>query len=140
MPLAVLPDAELLTVEFLRSRAEVAALVATRVWPEMPINPSFPALRVQRIGGAPRVPRRLDGARIQVEAWGTTETTGRRDARTLAATAHAALWEMAGVYATGVVTGIDEDLGLTWSPDRAVVGGTARPRFLFGVVVFAHPL
>lgn len=133
MPLSVLPDAELLAVGYLRGQAEVAAIVGTRVYTELPAAPVFPLLTLHRFGGVPTVPRRLDAARVQVEAWAETKFA----ARALAATAQAALFEMVGTFASGVVTGVSYDLGLTWSPDTDVE--PPRPRYIFGVIVHAHP-
>jgi hypothetical protein len=125
-------DAELLTVNYLRARTEISALVSTRVTTELPPAPTFPALVVSRIGGISDYPGWIDVGRLQFDAWGTTKAT----ASALARTALAALREMPGSHALGVVTRVAQDLGLTWAPDET----TDQPRYLFGCVVHLHPL
>lgn len=131
MPLRLLPDAELLAVNALRANADLAALVGTRVYTAVPADPSFPLVRVSRIGGIPTIPQHLDVARLQVDAWGTT----KHQARTVAATAQAALHAATGTHAQGVLTGVDDDLGLSWQPDPE----TDQPRYVFGVALYIHP-
>jgi hypothetical protein len=143
VPVAVLPDVKRVVADYLRSHADVSALVGTRVGTRVPsanagsswVNtdgtPKFPLLVVQRIGGLPAVERWLDAARIQLDCWANTEA----DAWKLASTVQAALWDLPGNRPLGVVTGVAPDLGMTDSPDP----DTGRPRVLFGVVVFAHP-
>lgn len=130
--LRLLPDAELLVVNWLRARTEITALVSTRVYTQIPAGPSFPLIRITRIGGIPEIRQHLDVARIQVDAWGTSQY----QARTVAATAQAALHAAVGLHATGVVSNVDDDLGLTWSPDSE----TNQPRYVFGVALYIHPL
>jgi hypothetical protein len=132
VPLAVLADAELVVTTYLRNQPDVFALVGTQVSTELPASPVFPLLRVSRIGGTPAVPRRLDAAHLQIEAWATTKAT----ARNVAATAHAALWAAGNATNNGaVITGVDDTLGLSWLPDPV----TGRPRYIFGVAVYIHP-
>lgn len=131
MPLRLLPDAELLTVNYLRGVSDVTALVGTRVYTEIPAQPTWPLLRITRIGGLPTIRQHLDVARIQIDAWGTT----KYQARTAAATAQAAIHAAVGPHTQGVVTAVEDDLGLTWAPDP----DTNQARYTFGVSVFIHP-
>lgn len=131
MPLRLLVDAELLTVNWLRGHADVTALVATRVYTEVPAQPVYPLLRVIRIGGVPMIAQHLDIARVQIDAWAAT----KKAARDLAATAQAAMHELPGARPLGVVTAVEDDLGFTWSPDDA----TDQPRYVFGVSIYIHP-
>jgi hypothetical protein len=131
--LRLLPVAELLAVTYLRGVAEVTALVAGRVGTAVPAGPTFPYLVVRRFGGIPPVRGHLDAARLQVDAWGRTKT----EARYRAATAQAALLAMPqAAHAGAVMTGVADDLGLTWQPDPE----DAQPRYLFGVVTYGHPV
>ena len=133
MPLAVMADAELVVVTYLKSHDDVTALVGNRVITELPAAPIFPLLRVIRIGGLSPAPRRLDAAHLQVEAWAATQET----ARLVAATAQAALWEAGNATNNGaVITGVDNTLGLSWSPDPP----SNRPRYLFSMYVYSHPI
>jgi hypothetical protein len=131
MPLRLLPDAELLVVNRLRAAADITAIVGTRVYTEIPATPTFPLLRINRVGGIPEIRQHLDVARIQIDAWATSKFQARR----LAATAQAALHSLVGAHAEGVVTAVEDDLGLTWSPDDAT--GTAR--YVFGCALWLHP-
>lgn len=131
-PLRLLVDAERLVAGHLRSVPEVVALVGARVYTAIPPEPVFPLVRLTRIGGTPAVPAHLDRARLQIEAWGTSKA----QARDLAETVHAALYDMPGQYPAGMVTAVEDDLGLTWQPDP----DTDRDRYLFGVTVYTHPL
>ena len=131
MPLQTLVDAERLVGDWLRSHADITAIVANRVATEVLARP---CLKLGRIGGVPVVRQHLDAARLQLDAY----ASNRGGARDLAVRAQAALHAMpAASHALGVVTGVDDDLGLTWSPDPDLNDG---PRFVFGVTVYLHPL
>lgn len=127
----LLPDAELLAVNALRTDADLIALVAGRVYTAVPAEPTFPLVRVTRIGGVPVISQHLDVARLQVDVWGAT----KYQARTVAAAAQAVLHTIAGIHAEGVVTAVEDDLGLSWQPDQE----TDQPRYVFGVAMFVHP-
>jgi hypothetical protein len=131
LPTYVGADVELIAVGYLRGRAEIAALVGTRVYTEIPEGPTFPLIAVNRIGGVAPWPGWLDTARLQIDAWGNT----KYQARQLAATALAVLLEMPGTYAQGVITHVTQDLELSWSPDDT----TDQPRYVVGVAVTNHP-
>lgn len=132
MALRLQVDAELLAVNYLRGRAEISAIVGTRVSTELPSSPTWPYLTVTRLGGTADHLGWVDAARLQVDAWGTSKA----NASLLARTALAALREMPGSHALGVVSNVTQDLGLAWAPDDV----SDRPRYLFGVVVYTHPL
>lgn len=130
MPLAVMADAVLVVVTYLKNQADVVAIVGTKVTTK--IEAALPRLRVVRIGGILAVPRRLDGAHIQFDAWAATEA----DARGLAATAHAAMWEASNVTNNGaVISGVEDTGGLQWLPDPT----TNVPRYVFSQRVYIHP-
>lgn len=128
-------DAERLLVAWLKAQPEVAALVAGRVATELPPSPTWPFLRLERLGGLP-LPLgqaiHVDRARVQLEAWGTTKA----QAHTLAATVQAVLHErLPGRHELGTVTAVRPDLGLVWSPDPE----NGRARYVLAVLVFTHP-
>lgn len=131
MTLRLLVDAELLAVNYLRATAEVAAIAGSRIYTEIPPTPTYPLVRVTRIGGVPTIRQHLDVARLQIDVWGQTKF----QARTLAATVQAAMWAAVGSHAEGVVANVEDDLGLSWSPDP----DTDQPRYVFGVAVTIHP-
>lgn len=131
MAVRLLPDAELWAVNALRASADLAALTGIRVYTSIPADPTYPLVRVTRIGGVPTIRQHLDVARLQIDAWGTTKF----EARTVAATAQAVLHATVGAHDEGVVTAVEDDLGMSWQPDPE----TDRPRYLFGVAVYLHP-
>lgn len=131
----VFPDATLVTRAWLLTQSDLAALVGTRIWTKSPKTPVFPYLTLQRIGGVPPVPARIDGVHLQVAAWGAESED--EAASLVARTARAALHRMRNYrHATAVVTGVADTLGLSWQPDTVRTPPT--PRFIFGVVVYAH--
>lgn len=131
MAVRILPDAELLAVTALRADADLAAIVDTRVYTSIPAEPTFPLVRVVRVGGIPEIRQHLDVARLQVDAWGATKF----EARTAAATAQAVLHRLVGSHDEGVVTAVVDDLGLSWQPDAE----TGQPRYTLGVALYIHP-
>ena len=131
----VLPDVPRLTRAWLLTQTDLTSLVGQRISTRSPGTIVYPYVTLQRIGGVPSVRQRLDVARIQVDCWAETEGTASRVARV----ARACLHLMEGyTTADAVVTGVDDDLGLSWLPD------TTRhdpiPRFIFGVAISAHAL
>lgn len=131
MPLRLAADVEALVTGWLRAHPDIAALVGARVVTELPAQPTWPTLRILRVGGIADYPGWLDPASIQVEAWAAT----KESANDLARAALAALSDLPGTHAEGVVTHVTQNLGLTWAPDEA----TDQPRYLFGVAVYTHP-
>lgn len=132
MTLRVLPDAEQLAVDWLKAHTDIDALVGNKIFTALPKDPTYPCLVIRRLGGVPAIREHLDRARLQIDAWGRT----KYEARQAAAAAQAALHEMPpATHTQGVVTAVEDDLGLTWSPDPV----TDRPRYIVGVLVYLHP-
>lgn len=134
---AVLPDVEQLVVDYLRASSDVGAEIGDRIWPEKPsTTPAEPYALVQRLGGAVAVPRRLDGARIQIDVYGGSRFSCHRAARAI----RAAMWEAHKVsHSLGVVTGVDEESGPAWTPDPVDTAGRRKPRYTQSLIVFVHP-
>lgn len=133
MVLQVAPDVEALVATFLRTQADLVAL-GVGVGTALPAAPTFPFLTITRVGGAPHFPRWVDPARLQFDAWGADKAS----ARLVAATAQVAMQTLSGLTTSlGTVTGVVEDSGLLWLPDRLVT--PARPRYLFTNIVVTHP-
>jgi len=131
-----LADVEAIVAGYLRSRPEVVALVADRVFTVFPAQAGGgPFLLVQRIGGQPvfNRPLWLDEAAIQLDAYGGS----KKVAYALATTVWAALDSgLRGAYPEGTVT--DVQFGpLRWQPDPTYP--QPRPRYVADVAVFAHP-
>lgn len=137
MSLEVAVDIEATIVDFLKAQTELTTLVSTRVHTDLPAAPTYPLVRVGRIGGIGRYPAHIDRPRVQCEAFADTKAS----AHDVAATARALLLtRFAGVHGSAVVTDVSEDGGLIWLPDPAGTPGIpARPRYLFAVAVTVHP-
>lgn len=134
MALRLLVDAERLVRDYLAAQADLSALVQGRVYVGViPPQPTWPLVRLWRVGGAPRWPQWLDPARIQIEAW--ADLAQYEQARTVARTAQAALQLLKGHQTLGTVTGVDQVTGLQNLPDP----DSARPRVMFDAVVYIHP-
>lgn len=142
MAVTLLPDAEKTVSAYLRARSEVTALVGDRVYTAIPNSPTFPLVRLTRVGGTPVHSRPLwvDEALIQVDVFGTvpgeTGSGGRRQIHQIAETCRAALVEMADTaHDEAVVDGVSFG-PFSWLPDDTYT--PARPRFLFDVTVHLH--
>ena len=130
----VFPDAEAACGYVMRT----AGVASARVYSSVPKTPVYPIVTMSRVGGIPRERHRLDRARIQVTAWGTSKS----EAFDVANAARIALHRMEGTALTvaggapvdAFVTGVEDDLGMFWSPDEE----TARDRYVFGVAVYLH--
>lgn len=112
--------------------------IGDRVYTEVPADPEFPLITVQRIGGAPAVRQYLDTGNIQIDVWGDDSSDAKEQAHDIAQAARRECHNMEGrEFALPVhlyVTGVEDSLGLTWLPDDF----TGRERYLFSVTVFAH--
>lgn len=134
MPVRTLPDAELLVVDFLRDHADVAALVGIRITTELPPNPVYPRVTVQRIGGVPSIPGFLDSPRVEIAAW--ADKYDKSVAHEVARTVEAAMLELPGTHDLGVVTSVIQDgLGPRWMPDEP----TDLPRYVMTFEFYVHP-
>lgn len=133
MTLKLLPDVELICVDYLKTVAEIQSLTSGRVYTQLPAEPTFPLVVLHRVAGSPAIQGHLEAARIQFDCWGRKKI----EARQLAATVQAAMFEAErATHPLGVVTAVQEALGPLWLPDPA------RPtaRYLLDLVVYAHPL
>lgn len=130
----MIPDAEALVSEYLRSRDAVEALVDERVYTALPKKPDWPLLLVRRVSGAPVTsrPLHLDAPVLQLDAYGGT----KKQALTLVETARAELAEIQGAHALGVVSGVQFG-PMSWLPDADYT--PAKPRYVADVTVFVHP-
>lgn len=125
---ATFPDIEAMAGKILRD----AGVAAGRVYSSVPSNPTWPLVTFSRLGGIPAVERRLDRARIQIESWGTNKS----EARLLAEAARKAIHSAEGTAVpsfAGFITGVEDELGLTFLPDPP----TGRDRYIFAVAIYA---
>lgn len=127
-----LPDSELLTVTYLRQHAATGALVGTRVYTELPASPTWPLVKLIRIGGPPTARGTLDQATIQLEVY----ADDKHAARQLAATVQAALADAPGFTDSGAyITATAPISGLQWIPDPDL---SDKPRYLFDTAVYTR--
>lgn len=132
MAVRTLVDVESLLVRELKAHADIIAIVGPRVATELPPKASFPYLTLFLTGGNVIVERHLSAPTVQVDAWGGT----RAEARNLALVAQGVIHTLRGTYTEGVVSGAEDLI-----PVRRLFDATAnRPRYMFEVRVFAHPL
>jgi hypothetical protein len=137
MPPAEDLDLESIAITYLKAQPTMVALVAAlqmgsslhRTWAA-----GTSALRIRRIGGIPteQAARRLRRYRLQVDAFAGTELA----AFAVAARAKALLEGLEATTTGGaVITAVEEDLAVAnvGDPD------SDSERYLFGVVLYAHP-
>lgn len=131
-------DLETLAIAYLSARPELLELVggdAERVSGRLPRGwtKGDVAVRMTRVGGTPVDHLgHLDRCRLQVEAFAGDDL----EACKLAGRALVELRTLEGQKVDGgVVTAVDQDLGLRRQPDPV----TDAPRYLFGVVLYGHP-
>lgn len=132
MTIYVLPDVESVVVAYLKAHPDVIALVDPKnIGAELPPKSDFPYLQVTLGGGTVPVERFLAAPAVTIDAWGGT----RLEARTLCATAHAALIELVGVQGSlGVVTGAATLLHPRKRTDRE----NNRPVYTAEVLIWLH--
>lgn len=129
MPDPVLPDEEALLASFLRGHSLLTPLHGGRVGTDL--SGTYPAVRVAALGGPAGV-HGTGAPRVQIECWADT----REQAGDLARACAAALPDMQGRYAAGVVRGARAE-GIPFpQPDET----TSRERFILQAVLLVQPL
>ena len=126
--------------------ADVAALVDDRVYSALPINPTFPCVRLSRIGGQVRsAPAyHLESSLIQVEALGGSRSSTWMIAETCRAVI-AQRFANAGTVDVGTDTAVISMCEVGGIREDAVKAlpknddGTERHRAHFDAVIYAHP-
>ena len=132
MPAPILPDAVKIVADEIRSAG--IGLIGTRVYGfRLPASPTYPAVRVTRLGGATAAANWLDGARLQIDVFGGTE----EQAWDATAAVRSELADLDGKHIPGIatVTGIEELSGPGWLPDPT----TQRARWTWDIRLFVHP-
>lgn len=134
--ITLLPDVERLAATWLRNLSDVRAIVGDRVYGAIPAAPTFPLVRLTRIGGEPVLsrPLHLDRAHLQVDCWGG----GKAMSRLLAETCRGAFAHEAfiGPHDDGVVSGVVFG-AFAYLPDDSYE--PAKPRHFFTVTIYVHP-
>ncbi len=132
-------DVEQLLVNFLRNNPDVFALVADRVFTDLPhdrVN-AYPCLLVTRTGGGYIYKRFLDAPEVTVSSYGGTHKLAQQIAGTVITAFDSSL---VGGHPEGVVTKVSVGT-ITYEPepDSADPSGHARPRFTLACTVITHP-
>jgi hypothetical protein len=132
-------NVEAIVSTFLRGQSEMVALVADRIYTDLPHARTYPLGALSRTGGGytTRQPFWLESAEITLEAWGGTH----KQAQLIASTCLELLaTKLTGRYPEGAVTGV-KDTSLTYDPDVDLTddSGHSRPRFVLTASVLAHP-
>jgi hypothetical protein len=128
-------DVELVVVTYLRSVTEVAAAVSTRVFTVTPNSPTFPLVRVYRIGGGTPAgrSRRLDAAALQVDVFAET----KKEAADILATVRAALSVLHIAVGVAAVVSAVQFGPARYIPDPDFT--PAMPRYSADITVTIHP-
>lgn len=113
-------------------------IAGQRVYSSVPHTPTFPLVIVQRIGGIPVERHRIDGPRLQITVWGTSKSESHDIAQQSRAVLHGmegSTFTVAGGAPVDIfIAGVEDDLGLFWSPDSP----TGRDRYIFGLHLYTH--
>lgn len=116
---ALLPDLDQALVDFLTSHPTLAPLHGGRVGTRLQSTDT--SVRIASLGGTQPWP--WEGLpEYQIEWWGGTDV----QAKTLARTGEAAIWQMRGAVTGGWATCSAMPVSQLWSPDDT----TGRPRFI----------
>ncbi len=131
LPLTILPDGVLATIQYLRLRPEVTALIASgNIVTELPPVPAYPYVIVQWAGGIGHWPA-VDEPAVQIDVIGGSKFACGMLARTV----RAAVWAIANdTVPEGVLVSGHEEVAPSWLPDTIptppIPRYTARYRFL----------
>ena len=124
---------EKVVVQFLLANLDLEEIIGeNRVSTEIPPNADLPRIRITLTGGTIPVRSYLYSHRITVESWAEDKTTAW-DA--LLECIYSLEAELDGALVeNGVVTAVDQESGITWSPDSE----TNTPRYLTTVRITTH--
>lgn len=136
MSQALVDIEELVVQGLLRTHPDVVEAVDTRVYTKVPSDPTFPLVRVRRLGGALVVSHHawLDAPRIQYDVWGDTKKATWR----IADTVRRALIDGQGqAYSPmGWIDGVTE----TIAPHEVDDPGSDRVHFVGEMRLISRPL
>jgi hypothetical protein len=137
--LIVLPDVIELVRAYLTGVSEVTDLVPIdRITVSSPRDTSTPWVRLSRIGGLVAVWQRLDRCNLQAESYAPPGETGEQTSFLIARTLRAALFASPGfIGSDGVLTGVEDSMGLIYQPDTS--RNPPTPRVVLAVSIYARP-
>lgn len=137
MALAVAVDVEELLIQgLLRPDFDIQDHFGTRVYTTVPPNPTYPLLRVQRLGGTLTTSQHmgLDRARVQYDVWADTRKAAWRAADTVRSLLISSQGKSFAPH--GWVDGITETLG----PFNLSDPDSKRVRYIGEVQILVRPL
>jgi len=126
---ALLPDIDQILVDFLTNHAALAPLHGGRVGTQLAAGDD-PAIRTSSLGGNQPWPWQ-SLQEFQIESWGGDQG----DAKLLARTVEAAVYDLLGPITGGWVRGVAVLLAQLWSPDDQ----TGRARYITQIQFTVYP-
>ena len=132
-PVAVMPDAVLAVLQYLRARPELTALLpAASIVTEIPSNPTYPYVLVQLAGGTGIWPA-LDEPAMQIDTVGGAKPLCAQIARTV----RGCIWAIANdVVPAGVLASGWDQMPPAYIPDT--IPTPPLPRFTARYSVLLH--
>lgn len=133
-PLAVMPDDELAVIQYLRTITEVAALVTVgNIRTELPAQPVYPYVLIQRAAGQAAVEQAIDLPAVQIDVVGGSKAACKK----LMLTVRAAVLAIANdTVPEAVLASAYEEVGPSWLPDNVPV--PPIPRYVARFRVYLH--
>ena len=133
-PVAVMPDAVLAVMQYLRLRTELMALIAAdHIVTEIPTNPTYPYVVVQEGGGTGIWPA-IDEPALQIDTVGGPKPLCSAIARTV----RACIWAISNdVVPAGVLVSGADTMRMAYIPDTVPTPPLAR--FTARYAVLLHP-
>lgn len=126
---ALLPDIDAALVAFLAAHSALVPLHAGRAGTRLAAG-TDPALRITSLGGTQPWP--WEGIpEFMIESWGGDQG----QAKTLARTVEAAVYDLIGPVAGGHIRGVAVQLSQSWSPDDT----TGRARYITHTQLTCYP-
>lgn len=129
MAYQLLPDLDAGLVAFLKTHPQLTGLHGGRVGTKLAAG-ADPSVRTSSLGGVQPWPWRAD-QEFQIECWGGDQG----QAKLLARTTEAVIYEINGHVTGGWVRGVEVVLSQLWSPDEA----TGRARYITQVRLTVYP-
>lgn len=126
---ALLPDLDQALVTFLTNHAALSPLHGGRVGTQLAAGDS-PAIRTSSLGGNQSWPWEAR-QEFQIESWGGSQG----DAKLLARTVEAVVYELIGPVTGGYIRGVAVPLSQLWSPDDQ----TGRARYRTDIALMVYP-
>lgn len=134
MALGSIPDIEALVINVLNNSQDITDIAGENsASTQLNEDAVLPKIRVTLAGGTPRIDGWLYAPRINIEAWANDKETSFDLINKISEVLFSELND--ALFDEGIVTGIEQDVGLSWIPDPL----TNTPRYTLGFVIYNHP-